>query len=56
MPFRSYHLPMVAVDSPAVSVQSTAWSWAQLALGYTSWTAVKTGYASWADEAANTPL
>ena len=51
---RSFTLPLVAVDSPDVSVQNAGWSWAALAAEFATWSDVAGAFATWADVATNT--
>jgi len=53
-PERLFTLPLVAVESPVVTVDNPGWSWAQLAAEFATWTEVAAAFATWADVASNT--
>jgi len=53
LPYRQYALPLTEVQSPIVTQQNTGWSYATLAIAYTSYAAMFLAYESYADVATD---
>ncbi|WP_434315833.1 hypothetical protein [Leifsonia sp. P73] len=52
-PMRNFTLPLTQVQSPAVGVANTGWSWAALAAQFPTWQAVAAAFNTWADVLTN---